>query len=134
MQVFYPAYLFHQNNLAFNLVQVIDDILLGTNQTVSRKLKFPAQFQQNTAQFLVGSLLEEQSFLMQDQIFRRVNQLLDIDSFLVEIFQLGNFYLIRRFMLESMVDAGLQVHDVSDGRTRYFLKRNLDVPYIAGLS
>ena len=34
LQIFYFSYLFYQYHLILYLVQIIDDILLGTNQTV----------------------------------------------------------------------------------------------------
>ena len=63
---------------------------------------------------------------MQDEVFGGINQLLDVNPLLVQVLQLGNLYLVSRFVLERIVDAALQVHDVADGGTRNLLEGNLD--------
>ena len=101
---------------------------------MSRKLKLAAQIQQNAVELLVGSLLKELAFLMQNKMLCSVYKLLYVDSFFIEILQLSYLDLIRRLMLESIFYAGLQIHDITYGGTRYFLECYLDVAYIASPS
>ena len=134
LQVLHLPDFLYQNHLALNLVQVVDDVLLGTDEAVGRELEFATQFQQDAVQFLVGSLLEKPPFLVQDEVFGGINQLLDVNPLLVQVLQLGNLYLVSRFVLERIVDAALQVHDVADGGTCNLLEGNLDVAHIALLA
>ena len=46
LQIFYLPDLFYQNDLALDLIEVIDDILLGTDEAVCRELQLPAEFEQ----------------------------------------------------------------------------------------
>lgn len=91
LQVLHLPDFLYQNHLALNLVQVVDDVLLGTDEAVGRELEFATQFQQDAVQFLVGSLLEKPPFLVQDEVFGGINQLLDVNPLLVQVSSLAIF-------------------------------------------
>ena len=99
-----------------------------------RQLQFLPQFEQDAGQLFVSGLAEEIPFFMQNQMFGRVYQPLDVDSFLVQILQFGYFYLVRRFVFESIINIVLKVDNVPYRYTCQFLKGNLDIAYITFLA
>ena len=71
---------------------------------------------------------------MQNQMFGRVYQPLDVDSFLVQILQFGYFYLVCGLVFESIINIVLKVDNVPYRYTCQFLKGNLDIAYITFLA
>ena len=134
LQVLYLPYFFYQHNLVLNLVQVVDDVLLGTDKAVAGKPQGLAHLQQDGSQLLVGSLTEKLPFFLQYQFLGLVNQVLDVDPAFVQILQLGNLDLVSRLVFEGIVYVLLQVHHVPDGDVTDFPERNLDVPQVAVLA
>ena len=57
--------------------------------------QLPAEFEQDACQFFIRSCMKKGSFFVQDQMLCRVDQPLDVDPFLVQILQFGDFDLIR---------------------------------------
>lgn len=83
---------------------------------------------------LISGLAEEISFFVQNQMFGRVYQPLDVDSLFVQILQFGYFYLVRRFVFESIINIVLKIDNVPYRYTCQFLKGNLDIAYITFLA
>ena len=97
-------------------------------------MQFLSQFEQNASQLLISGLAEEISFFVQNQMFGRVYQPLDVDSLFVQILQFGYFYLVRRFVFESIINIVLKIDNVPYRYTCQFLKGNLDIAYITFLA
>ena len=55
-------------------------------------------------------------------MFGRVYQPLDVDSLFVQILQFGYFYLVRRFVFESIINIVLKIDNVPYRYTCQFLK------------
>ncbi len=54
--------------------------------------------------------------------------------FFVQILQFGYFYLVRRFVFESIINIVLKIDNVPYRYTCQFLKGNLDIAYITFLA
>ena len=117
-----------------DLVEVVDDVLLGTDQAVGRQLQFAAQLQHDAGQLFVGGLPEELALLVEDEMLGLVDEPLYVEAFLVEVFQFGNLDAVGRLVLEGPFDVVLQPDDVPQRGAGNLLEGDLDVAHVALLA